>query len=126
MFSDHQSSLFVACWETLCVSFYCMLKNAWWLLGDYLCCMLRNAWQLPSIFLCSMFITMIEKNGICWCTYIAFVVNFFLILLLVPFLFFSWHTMDLLHGNVDCSNMQCLDWNKSDEGKNEYTMKINI
>jgi hypothetical protein len=51
--------------------------------------MLKNAWQLPSISLSSMLTTMIEKNGICWCTYISFVANFLKVLLLVPFLFFS-------------------------------------
>ncbi len=52
--------------------------------------------------------------------------HFFEVLMLVPSLFFSQHTMDLLHDNVNCSNMQFLDLNKNDEEKSEYTMQIDI
>jgi hypothetical protein len=48
------------------------------------------------------------------------------ILMFIPSLLFSKHTMDLLHNNVDCTNMQFLDWDKNDEKNNEYTMQIDI
>lgn len=51
---------------------------------------------------------------------------FFGSFLLVPFLLFSWQTMDMLHNIVDCSNIKIVDWNKSDEEKNEYIMQVNI
>jgi hypothetical protein len=44
----------------------------------------------------------------------------------IPSLLFSQHTMDLLHDNVNCNNMQFFDWNRNDEEKSEYIMQIDI
>lgn len=52
--------------------------------------------------------------------------HFYKKIMLVPSLLFSQHTTDLLHDNVDCNNMQFLDWDKNGEENNEYIMQIDI